>query len=190
MRDASRIPTTLVAAALVAALWLPGAWAAQTRSQSEMATTSFEIVAIDRANRVITLKAKDGSIESVFAGPDVKRFDELKVGDTVTVRYQESVVVQVRKPGDPPPASRGGDTTVTRNTGPTPGATLSRQMTAIVTIHAIDLGVPSVTIKAEDGAVSSFKVEDKKSLEGFKVGDKVQITYTQAYAVSVEPGKK
>ena len=47
----------------------------------------------------------------------------------------------------------------------------------------------TVTIKGADGATSSFKVEDKKNLEGFKVGDRVQITYTQAYAISVEPGK-
>jgi Cu/Ag efflux protein CusF len=33
----------------------------------------------------------------------------------------------------------------------------------------------------------SFKVADKKNLEGVKVGDQVQITYTQALAVSVTP---
>jgi hypothetical protein len=176
-------------AALLAALCVPAALAGQTKTQSEMATTTFTIVAIDQTNRIVTVKGKDGYTDSVYAGPDVKRFNELKVGDTVTVRYHESVVFQVRKPGDAEPAGRGGDTKVTRGTGPKPGATVSRQMTATVTIQAIDLRVPSVTIKGEDGAVSSFKVEDKKNLEGFKVGDRVQITYTQAYAVSVEPGK-
>jgi len=33
-------------------------------------------------------------------------------------------------------------------------------------------------------------VEDVKNLEGVKVGDRVQITYTQALAVSVEPPGK
>jgi Cu/Ag efflux protein CusF len=32
----------------------------------------------------------------------------------------------------------------------------------------------------------SFKVENPKNLEGVKVGDKVQITYTQALAISVK----
>ncbi len=62
-------------------------------------------------------------------------------------------------------------------------------MTATVTIHAIDLEIPSVSVKTEDGSLSSFKVEDKKNLEGFKVGDRVLITYTRALAISVEPGK-
>jgi hypothetical protein len=179
----------LVLTALVAVVCVPAALAGQAKSKTETAATTVTIVAIDQANRLVTVKGKDGYTESIYAGPDVKRFNDLKVGDKITVRYHESVVVEVRKPGDAAPVSRGGDTTVTRSTGPTPGATVSRQMTAIVTIHAMDLQVPSVTIKGEDGAVSSFKVEDKKNLEGFKVGDRVQITYTQAYAISVEPGK-
>jgi len=67
---------------------------------------------------------------------------------------------------------------------------MSAQITAVVLIQAIDAKVPSVTIKAEDGSVLSFKVEDAKNLEGVKVGDKVQITYTRALAISVEAPKK
>ena len=36
----------------------------------------------------------------------------------------------------------------------------------------------------------SFKVEDKANLAGVKVGDKVQVTYSQALAISVESPKK
>jgi Cu/Ag efflux protein CusF len=145
-------------------------------------------VAIDQTNRIITLKDKDGNTESIYAGPEVQRFNELKVGANITVKYYESVVYQIQKPGPPPPAG-GSDAAVTRSQGPKPGGTISRQMTATVTITAIDLNVPSVTIKKDDGSISSFKVEDKKNLEGFKVGDRVQVTYTQALAISVAPGK-
>ena len=63
-------------------------------------------------------------------------------------------------------------------------------MTAVVTVKAIDQQVPSVTITTEDGNTMSFKVEDRKNIEGVKVGDKVQITYTRALAISVEAPKK
>ena len=33
------------------------------------------------------------------------------------------------------------------------------------------------------------KIENPKNAEGVKVGDKVEITYTQALAISVEPAK-
>ena len=62
--------------------------------------------------------------------------------------------------------------------------------TAVVTVQAIDMAVPSVIIKRDDGAVMTFKVEDKANLTGVKEGDKVQITYTRALAVSVESPKK
>jgi Cu/Ag efflux protein CusF len=34
------------------------------------------------------------------------------------------------------------------------------------------------------------KVRDAKNLEGVKVGDKVQVTFTRALAVNVEPATK
>ena len=63
-------------------------------------------------------------------------------------------------------------------------------MTASVTVNAIDTKVPSVTITTKDGQTMSFKVEDPKKLQGVKVGDQVEITYTQALAISVTPAGK
>jgi hypothetical protein len=178
---------------LIAAAWTVG-FAASTvpaqkaQSQGTVVTRTFTIVAIDTAFRVVTLKDKDGYTDTIYAGPEVQRFNELKVGDKVTFKYYESVVYQIHKPGTAPPS--GGQAGIVRNPGPKPGGTISRQMTATVTVAGIDLNVPSVTIKMDDGNVASFKVEDKKNLEGVKVGDRVQITYTQALAVSVEAAGK
>lgn len=63
-------------------------------------------------------------------------------------------------------------------------------MTATVTIEAIDAKVPSVTVKSADGRKLSFRIEDKKNLEGYKAGDKVEVVYTQALAVNVEAAGK
>lgn len=157
--------------------------------KTSIVTVTAVIAAIDSTNRLVTLKRDDGISEIVFAGPEVQRFSELKVGDKVTFRYYESVVYRIQKPGSAA-APAGGQAGIVRNTGPRPGGTVSQQLTATVTLTAIDLKVPSVTIKTDDGSVSSFKVEDVKNLEGVKVGDRVQITYTQALAVSVEPPGK
>ena len=188
MIRAGRMLAILAMAALLAAVFVPGASAQQAKSQAEVVTETFTIVAIDQTNRMVTLKDKDGYTDSIYAGPEVKRFNELKVGDKVTVRYHESVVYQIQKPGATPVPS-GEQAGIVRGKGPKPGGTISRQITATVTVTAIDMKVPSVTIKTEDGSISSFKVEDKKNLEGVKVGDRVQITYTEALAISVAPGK-
>jgi Cu/Ag efflux protein CusF len=157
-------------------------------SESAALTETAIIVAIDSTNRLITLKGEDGLTETIVAGPEVKRFNELKVGDKVTFRYYESVVYAIQQPGAKPPAAAASG--IVRGTGPRPGGTMSEQLTAVVTIQAIDLKIPSVTIKTEDGSTMSFKAENPKNLEGVKVGDKVQITYTRALAISVEAPKK
>ena len=164
------------------------AFAQKPVSQGAVVTETAVIEAIDSTSRLITLKVEDGTIETIVAGPDVLRFNELKVGDKVTFKYYESIVYAIQQPGAKPPAAESA--ALVRGQGARPGGTLSQQLTAVVTIKAIDLSIPSVTITTEDGNTMSFKVEDKKNLTGVKVGDKVQITYTQALAISVEAPKK
>jgi len=160
---------------------------AQQKTMGAAVTESFTIEAIDHSSRIVTLKDKNGALSDVVCGPEVQRFDALKVGDNVTMRYYESLVSAIRAttaaPKPPVQAS------VTRTPGDKPGGTIAQQFTATVTIVAIDMKVPSVTIKRSDGRTLSFKVEDKKNLEGFKAGDTVEITYTQALAISVTPAK-
>jgi hypothetical protein len=155
-------------------------------TQTEAIELTTKIEAIDKTARLVTLKDKDGATETIHCGPEVKRFDELKVGDTVTFRYYESVAYAIRKPGQPSglPAPKGPS--ITRGEGPRPGGTIANQETATVTVKAIDEKVPSVTVLTEDGRTVSFKVEDKKNLKDVKVGDKVEITYTEAVMISVQ----
>jgi Cu/Ag efflux protein CusF len=155
-------------------------------TQTDAVEVTAKIEAIDHTSRLITLKGQDGDLQTILAGPEVKRFDELKVGDTVTFRYYESMAYQIRKPGQPGSAPATGDPKLTRGTGAKPSATVAQQLTATVTIKAIDAKVPSVTVLTDDGRTASFKVEDKKNIQGLKVGDKVEITYTQAFMVSVK----
>jgi Cu/Ag efflux protein CusF len=154
-------------------------------SQAEVISETFTVEAIDHTTRVVTLKDKDGFMEDVLAGPEVQRFDALKVGDRVTFRYHESLVTSIRRPGA---TAKGPDgAAVTRTPGTKPGGTISQQMTTVVTLEAIDAKVPSVTIRTSEGRRMSFKVENAKNLDGYKVGDQVEVTYTQALAVSVTP---
>jgi Cu/Ag efflux protein CusF len=175
---------TLTTLLLFAVIPVSSALAQTAVTQGDAVEMTAEIVAIDKDARVVTLEDEDGEIEEVFCGPEVKRFDELNVGDEVTFRYYESIVSQIRKPGDP--ARPSGAPALVRGTGPKPAGTLSEQMSATVTITEIDAEVPSVTVKTEDGRTMSFKIDDKKNLEGVKVGDKVDITYTAAVMITVK----
>lgn len=156
-------------------------------TQGDMVSTTSVITAIDSGNRLVTLKNEDGTTDVIYCGPEVKRFDALKVGDKVTLRYHESVVYNITKTADSTPTVSLPQ--IVRSAGAKPGATISQQATAVVTVAAIDPKIPSVTISTSDGNKMSFKVENKKNIEGIKAGDKVSITYTQAFAITVETPK-
>ena len=164
-----------------------GSKASASADADKPITRTATIEAIDRSARLITLKGPEGNLETIYADQNVRRFDELKVGDKVTATYFESVVAQVRKPGEPAPAATTGG--ITHGTGPKPGAAAAVQETATITVQAIDRANQSVTVKRQDGGVVSFRVRDPKQLDNVKVGDTVDVTYTRAMLVMVEPAK-
>jgi hypothetical protein len=155
-------------------------------TQTEAIELTTKIEAIDKTARLVTLKDKDGAMETIKCGPEVKRFDELKVGDTITFRYYESIAYAIRKPGQPSglPAETGP--AISRGQGPRPGGTVSQQQTATVTVKAIDAKVPSITVLTRDGRTVSFKVADVNNLKDVKVSDTVEVTYTEAVIISVK----
>jgi Cu/Ag efflux protein CusF len=153
-------------------------------AQGVIATVTAKIIAIDPDSRIVTLQDAQGNVDSYKVGPSVTRFDALKVGDTVTFRYQESVAYEIAKPGANAGASQAP--TLTTSPGAKPGGTISQTLTALVTIQAIDPSVPSVTVKTQEGHTVTMLVKDKANLTGVKVGDTVQITYSQALTISVQ----
>jgi len=176
---------------LAGALCLAMGLAAVAQEAVKKATSvsgTATIQAIDKTTRLITLRNEKGEEDTVLAGPEVKRFDELKVGDKVKMTYYESMVFQVRKPGEP--ANPAADEAAFNHAkGALPGGTLAHQEHTTVTVKAIDPAVPSVTVTTADGRTVTRLIEDKKNIQGLKVGDRIDITYTQALVTSVEPAK-
>ena len=179
-----------IAAGVVLGLLVMTVQAQKVVTQSEAVSETFVIDAIDPSSRSVTLRNSEGLTRDIVCGSDVERFDALKVGDTVTFRYHEARVFAIRKPGEPVSRAQGGGAVIERAAGERPGGTLSQQSKATVTVNAIDTKVPSVTVTTADGRKKSFKVEDAKNLQTLKVGDRVEITYTKATAVSVAPAGK
>jgi Cu/Ag efflux protein CusF len=176
----------LGALVLLASSQLAQAQQPVTRTNTVKATAT--IVAIDSTLRIVTLRTANGEEDSLSVAPDVKRFNELKVGDRINITFMESAVVTLQPPGTAPKPSTVG-AGVTPGTGKSPSATASAQLTTTVAVKAIDPAVPSITVTTADGRTVTRKIENKKNLEGIKVGDKLDITYTRAILRSAEPAK-
>jgi hypothetical protein len=175
----------IVGAAALLSMVQPAMGQAKT-VMSEMRTETGVVEAIDPATRTVTLKKADGTDVSTVAGPEIKRFDEVKVGDKVNVRYYENVVVRVKQPGESDVISGATGTTGSEQT--LPGGTKAKQVTITATITAIDPTTPTITFTGPSGWKYTSKVQDTEALSKVKVGDKVDIVWTEAMLVSLERG--
>lgn len=154
---------------------------------TQTATLTEKVVAIDYSTRQITLQDSNGNQDILQASPAIKRFNEIKVGDTITFSYQESVALKmVKASADMAQAAPSSSPVVTELAGPKPAGQISQTLTTTVTIQAIDMAAPSVSVKTQDGRVLTFAAQNKSLLSGFKVGDVVQITYSQALMMAVK----
>jgi hypothetical protein len=180
-----RIVVGMIAAAVLVLMARPAMAQARTVT-SEMRTETATVEAIEASSRTLTLKKPDGTFVTIVAGPEIKRFAEVKLGDKVTARFYDNVVVRLKQPGEPDVDT--GAKTTTPSEQVLPGGTKAKQRTITATITAIDMNMPSITFTGPNGWKYSSKVQDKAALAKVKVGDRVDIIWTEAVLVSLEPG--
>jgi hypothetical protein len=152
-------------------------------------TIKATVEAIDATTRTLTVKNEKGEFVPIIVPKSMKRFPEIKVGDTIEARYYDNIVIRLKPEGEPAVDTTTGG--ITRGTGAKPGGTDAAQLTITATITAIDRNVPSITFKGENVKWNySSRVVDKAALEKVNVGDRVDITWTEAVVVSVVPPVK
>ena len=153
-------------------------------SQHTEITKTFTVEAVDYDKRLVTLKDSAGKVQTVVAGPKVQKLENLKAGDTVTFSYFESIVYSIRPSSGS--TKSAAESNVVRDEGAKPGGAMLQKITTSVTVTAIDPTTPSISVRTDDNTAMDFKIQDKKNLQGIKVGDRVDITYSRALAVSVK----
>jgi hypothetical protein len=163
--------------------------AASGVSESRVVTLRGTIEAVDKEAKTVTLKGEKGRTLTL-AVQDPKKLDVVKVGDPVIARYYESLVIEVRKPGEATPGVTAQQARVTSKPGETPGGAVAREVTVTATVTAIDTKAGTVTITGPQGKAETIKARDPKNLAKMKVGDLVELTYTQALAVALDKPAK
>ena len=164
--------------------------AAQPKVVKERAAVMTATVqAIDLNTRIVTLKGPKGEVRDIKVGEEAVNLPQVKVGDLVTVKYYESLAIEVIKPGT---VSGAGEKSaiVRAKPGEMPGGMAARQSTVTATVTAIDKKKGTITLKGPEGKTVIAKAEEPKNLDKVKVGDELMITYTEALAISVEKAKK
>jgi hypothetical protein len=144
------------------------------------------VEAVDTTDRSVTLKGPSGDIVTIAVGPEVKNFDQIKVGDFVVVRYIDSLTLELKK-GDKASRERtDDDVTATAKPGERPAAGSAHQVHVIADVIAVDKKTQTVTLQGPTRFVQ-LQVQDPEQFKLVKVGDQVEATYTEAVVISVEP---
>jgi antitoxin (DNA-binding transcriptional repressor) of toxin-antitoxin stability system len=179
-----RVNAILGASGLVLALSLPS-WAQEVRQlPTQTITLSGTVATIDHAKRMVNIKKADGSFETVDVPAGAQRFDELKVGDKVSITFNNNVAARLKPPGEAPVDTQTG--TSTAGQGARPGGTAAVQRTMTATIDAIDKNASSITFVGPNGWKYSRHIVDPTVLDRVKVGDKVDITWNTDVTVAVQ----
>jgi len=148
-----------------------------------------QVMAIDKGTRTLTLKGPDGKTVDVVAGEEVKNFPQIKVGDFVVVQVVQALALELMKTkGGQAVGATGG--VATAKPGERPAAVAAREVTAIAKVTAVDPKGKTISLRGPRGNTVKLDVQNPEQFKVVKVGDEVQVTYTEAAAVSVEPGKK
>jgi Cu/Ag efflux protein CusF len=148
------------------------------------------VAGVDKDAGTVTLKGPKGRTVTIEV-KDKSKLDQITVGDPVVAAYMEAVAWRVVKAGSgAAPGVSTQETRVSSKPGETPAGAVGREVTATVTITAIDRKNHTVTVKGPQGGTETIKAKEPKNLEGLKVGDMVEISYTQALAVSLDKSGK
>lgn len=160
---------------------------------SNLVEINTKVLDVNYEKNLLTLEGPNkGDSLTIKVGAQVKNLKEIKKGDLVNVKYNESIALMLKKKTKKEATSKTvtSSTTVTNSGDKKPGVSSSETIDIVATIVNIDDKKPSVTLKGPEGNSLTLAVADKKNLEGIKVGDQVDLTYTDSLAVSVEKAKK
>ena len=154
------------------------------------AQVSALVVAIDAKTRTLTLKGPKGQVVDVVAGDEVQNFPQIKVGDFLKVRYMQSLALELQKTKTGASGISAQGAAVKAAPGERPAVAAAGEVTAIAKVTAVNKKAKTITLKGPRGNVVVIDVENPEQFKVVKVGDEVKVTYTEAVAISVEPGAK
>ena len=158
--------------------------------KKDVVEASAKIEAIDTENRLLVMRGP-GGIATIQAGPEIKNFDQINVGDEVKVTFTSALAAAITKSKEQ--ASTQVDAaSYTAPTGSKPAGAVGASVKTTVVIESVDTSFETVSFKRPDGyerTIAPATPEGKKFIKSLKKGDKVDVEYTEALAISVVPTK-
>ena len=147
---------------------------------------------INPPERLVSLRLPDGTREAVRLGPEVRNFAQIRVGDEVVVRYREAVAAMLTSAPEGPARTVVTEDVTRAPLGQRPAIGTEKAVTTIVRIESVDPAGPTGPFTGGDGLTRTI-VPQTEEMQAFartlEPGDMVEVTFTEAVALSVEPAR-
>jgi|APTNR8051073442_1049403.scaffolds.fasta_scaffold11314_2 virulence-associated protein VagC len=153
----------------------------------EYAEGEAVIQVINPVDRTVILRDARNRSHTVQVPADVD-LARLKPGDTVLIGVYESLSIRILPPGSEPlgAAAAVGSTAP----GQPGGRAWGQQLVVVSEVSAIDLANHTVTLRDAEGRLHTVRVKDpemQQRMSNLRVGDLVEITFSEAVAAKVLP---
>lgn len=145
---------------------------------------SGTLAALDTETRRVTIDVGEGGTMSFVAGPEVRNFAQLEVGDLVKIEYARALLLELRKGSTEQPWRIDDDRTRRAVPGEKPAGTIGQVVRALVEVTAVNAERGTITVQGPRNSVE-LKIPDPEQLEKIAVGDRIEVTYVEAGAIAV-----
>lgn len=147
-----------------------------------------KVLAVDVANRVVTIADTDNRPVDVQLTEQAKALHNLKVGDTVNIKVSRAIAyVLDTDVGGAPGVTNEAMTVRATKDNPNPGGEAVRQVKVTSKITHIDLKKHEVTLLPPEGKVTVVKVENpdlQARMKNLKEGQTVNAIFTEVLQVT------
>ena len=143
------------------------------------------VTKVDSKTRTVTLKDKDGTFTNFVAGPEIKNFPQIKVGDRLTVTHELAVAIELVKVNNQGVRSEVQTSTQTSAAlGSKPASVISNTTIIIANVVSVDRQKMTVSVKGPKGKTDTYRVKSASLLKDIAINDEVKITLYDAMAAS------
>jgi outer membrane protein OmpA-like peptidoglycan-associated protein len=156
---------------------------------NEAVVITAEVLAIDKADRILTLLGPEDNVLDIEVSEEARNFDQIKVGDQLSVAYYASVAIYIGAVGTQPETD-AGLVAVRAGEGEQPGAFAVGAVDMSASIIRIDKNERTLTLKLPDGQVVTTDVDPAVQVfDSLRVGDTIHARITKSFAISVDTPK-
>ena len=152
------------------------------------------VTAIDMENRMVTIQGPQGNSMVIHVTDQVKNLPQAKVGDHVNVKYYRSAYVDIVKTdGKIDMGTEAAAAKITAPAGQKPAGAIGVEVKRKAEVVFVDPYQKFISFRSHDRGLRKISLKDSPELQHYltelKKGDVIEVTYTEAAAISLEPAQ-